>query len=140
MEIELQFLSLSVITYSYCPLPVTISLEKIICWLLNRGKKAINNDTCNHEKVAAATLRRWPFNGQWPLTVQLLRPRPPKNFFYKLANSVRVMKQQNSHNLNFCCALIEGYLSDIINFLKTHCSDVRFSLASLQEIFLGGLG
>ena len=54
MEIKLQFLSLSVITYPYCPLPVTISLENIICWPLNRGKKAINDDL--------ATTKRWPLN------------------------------------------------------------------------------
>ena len=57
-------------------------------------------------------------------------------FFCKLANTVRVMKQQNSRNLNF----VVGNLSYIINFVKIHCSDVRFSLASLQEIFLCGLG
>ena len=58
----------------------------------------------------------------------------PPIFFYNLANGVRVMKQQNGLNLNFVV------LRYIINFVKIHCSDVRFSLASLQEIFLGGLG
>ena len=52
MEIEWQFLSLSVITYSYCRLPVIVSLEKIICLPVNRSKKVIKNEL--------ATMKRWP--------------------------------------------------------------------------------
>ena len=36
----------------YYRLPVTILFEKIICWPLNRGKKAVNNNL--------ATAKRWP--------------------------------------------------------------------------------
>ena len=71
--------------------------------------------------------------------MQLLQPKPPKNFFYKLADSVRVMKQQNSRNLNFVVLRWWVNLSFIINFVKIHCSNIRFSLAGLQKIFLGGL-
>ena len=35
----------------YC-LPITILFEKAICWPLNRGKKAVNNNL--------ATAKRWP--------------------------------------------------------------------------------
>ena len=30
--------------YTYYRLPVTILLEEIICWPLNRGQKAVNNN------------------------------------------------------------------------------------------------
>ena len=36
----------------YYRLPVTILFEKIICWPLNRGKKAVNNNLCDSKKVA----------------------------------------------------------------------------------------
>ena len=51
VEIKLQFLLLSVITFI---LSVTISLEKIICWPLNRGKKTINTKLATVKKVAVA--------------------------------------------------------------------------------------
>ena len=53
MEIKLQFLLLSVITYSYCRLSVTISLEMIINWSFNRGKKEMNSGLATTKKVAA---------------------------------------------------------------------------------------
>ena len=39
---------------SYYRLPVTVLLEKIICWPLNRYKKAVNNNFCDSKRVAAA--------------------------------------------------------------------------------------
>ena len=47
VEIKLPFLLLSVVTFI---LSVTISLEKITCWSLNRGKKI----------AKLATAKRWP--------------------------------------------------------------------------------
>ena len=50
VEIKLQFLLISVITFI---LSVTISLEKVICWPLNRGKKiTINAKLATAKKVA----------------------------------------------------------------------------------------
>ena len=37
---------------SYYRLPITVLLEKIICWPLNRGKKAVNNNHCDSKEVA----------------------------------------------------------------------------------------
>ena len=37
---------------TYYRLPVTILFEKTVCWPLNRGKKAVNNNL--------ATAERWP--------------------------------------------------------------------------------
>ena len=50
VEIKLQFLLLSVITFISS---ATISVEKIICWPLNRVKKT--------KKTKLATAKRWPW-------------------------------------------------------------------------------
>ena len=51
VEIKLQFLFLSVIIFI---LSVAISLEKVICWPLNRGK--------NQEILDLQQQKRWPLN------------------------------------------------------------------------------
>ena len=85
VEIKLQFLLLSVITFI---LSVTISLEKIICWPLNRGKKTVNTKLATAKRWPRPLNRggrwkevsntafywhiirdfgKWPLNGGWPL-------------------------------------------------------------------------
>ena len=60
LKIKLQFFLLSVNIFI---LSVTISLEKVICWPLNRGKKPIN--------TKLVTAKRWPLNRGIEYTILL---------------------------------------------------------------------